>query len=866
VFSGSRGAGSNPSTAGSASGGNGAANQLNLRNVGITRTLVLMDGLRIPPTLFNGAVDVDLVPQMLVQRVDVVTGGVSAVYGSDAVSGVVNYVINKNFNGLRVEGSGGISEYGDARQMEIGGAYGTKIGDNGHFEASYQFRDSGGILRRSDRPWMNLVGVGGNGTTVPYNLYTNVRQTQFPAGGRIISGAGSLNGQVFSSNGVLSPFVNGTTIPGTTAFQVGGDGGTWDSSLLQPYRAHQLFARYDHTLSDSLKAHVQLSGNFKTNELYAEYARIDGATIRADNPFLSQTIRNQLTPGSTFVYRQTLSEGRDTRQYTVSNSGQWVANAGVEGAVGGFDWALDYVHGQTLLRTRVSNNLNQQRLAAALDAVDVGGGVIKCYAATQSATAAAYADCIPLNPFGPTAASTSNNAYDYIFGTTNYRALTKMDDISGNISGSPFSTWAGDVNVAVAAEWRRLSFKAKSDATAADFTTCTGLRYNCTGSPQTQYFITLPNQFRVSQTVAEVAGEVNVPLLKDSAIGSFNVNGAVRYTRYNTSGNYTTWKLGADWELTDTLRFRGTISRDIRAPTLYELYSEPFFVNVTATDRFPGSTAGNPVVPSINISNPNLKAEVAKTITGGVVWKPIPQLSIALDGYQIQIDDAIQQINGGDDVVQAACYASAPTYDSPFCALQTRKDGIFSTTSPITAVYSKLFNIAQTKTWGADLEVNFNSSLFGRAFNARVLAAYQPHLWFRQPGINPRDQAGAAFGPTGFAATPTVRLTGFVRFKPTDRLTVDIMQRWRNAMKISNDGVWAPGANRMGPFATTNLNLTWAVDGGYEFFVNVQNVFDATPPIGGFTGNGNRAGLRDGYAVGDDVRGRFWTAGFKIKM
>ena len=109
VFSGSRGAGSNPSTGGSASGGNGSANQLNLRNMGITRTLVLMDGLRIPPTLFNGAVDVDLIPQMLVQRVDVVTGGVSAVYGSDAVSGVVNYVLDKNFNGLKAEASMGLS-------------------------------------------------------------------------------------------------------------------------------------------------------------------------------------------------------------------------------------------------------------------------------------------------------------------------------------------------------------------------------------------------------------------------------------------------------------------------------------------------------------------------------------------------------------------------------------------------------------------------------------------------------------------------------------------------------------------------------------------------------------------------------------
>ena len=107
AFSGSRGSSSNPTTIGSAAGGNGSANSLNLRNLGPTRTLVLMDGKRVPPTLFNGVVDVDIIPQALVERVDIVTGGVSAVYGSDAVSGVVNYVMNHKFEGFRADTSYG---------------------------------------------------------------------------------------------------------------------------------------------------------------------------------------------------------------------------------------------------------------------------------------------------------------------------------------------------------------------------------------------------------------------------------------------------------------------------------------------------------------------------------------------------------------------------------------------------------------------------------------------------------------------------------------------------------------------------------------------------------------------------------------
>ncbi|MCX8477830.1 MAG: TonB-dependent receptor [Sphingomonas sp.] len=863
VFSGSRGAGSNPSTGGSASGGNGSANQLNLRNLGITRTLVLMDGLRIPPTLFNGAVDVDLIPQMLVQRVDVVTGGVSAVYGSDAVSGVVNYVLDRNFNGLKAEASMGVSEYGDARQFDAGVAWGTKLGENGHFEASYQYHDGTGILRRSDRPWMDLVGVAGAGTAAnPFTLYSNLRQRDYPAGGVITTGP--LANQVFQSNGTLGAFVNGQAT-GTAALQVGGGGGDWDSSLLQPLESHQLFARGDYDFSDSVRAYVQFSGTFKQNESYAEYFRLNNVQLTSTNPFLTAAQRTALLAGgATFRLRKTMSEGEDRRQHATSDSDQWMINAGLAGKLGGgLDWQLDYIHGRATLATEVANNMNQQRLAAALDAVvNPATGQIVCQASI--ANPAAYGDCVPLNPFGP--ASESAAALNYVYGTTHYRAVTVMDDISGSVSGSPLDTWAGPLSLALSAEWRKVAFEASSDATSEDLVNCTGIRYNCAAT-QTEYFLTLPANPPVSQTVWEVAGEIDIPLLKDSAIArSLNVNGAARFTRYNTSGDYWTWKIGADWHVTDTLRFRGSWSRDIRAPTLYELFAERFVVNVVGTDLLTGQS---PTIPSINGGNPDLKAEIGKTLTGGVVWKPAQGLSIALDGYQIQVTDAILAVNGGEPSFQTACYTSGGT--SPYCDLQ-RRPGSFSDTSAAnawTAVYNGLFNISEIKTWGADLEINYGGHLFGRPLAVRLLGAYQPHLWFRQPNVASRDQAGAAFGPVGFAATPTVRLTGFVHFEPVEHFSIDILQRWRNALKLQNEGIFAKGSNHMDAFGTTGINLAWDAPtkfGEMQFYLNVQNVFDADPPVGAFTGNGTRAGLRDGYAAGDDVRGRYWTAGLKLKM
>ena len=860
AFAGSRGAGSNPTTTGSASGGNGSANQLNLRNLGITRTLILMDGLRIPPTLFNGATDVDLVPQMLVDRVDIVTGGVSAVYGSDAVSGVVNYVIDRDFDGLKVNGSYGVAaEYGDAAQTDIGIAVGKDLSDRVHFLGSYQYHDFEGILRRSDRPWMNQWGVTGAGTDAnPYVNQNNLRQANYPFGGWITSG--TLAGQSFRTDGVLAPFVAGDST-GTSAIQVGGDGGYYDSSLLQPLEAHQLFGRFDIDLDGSLKAFVQLSGNLKTNENFQDYPLLNNVTISSTNAFLDPAYQATLAAASesTFSYRQMLDQV--PRVNGVSESDQWVFVAGLEGQLSTFNWSTSYVHGRSELDTALNNNINNARLAAALDAVvDPGSGNIVCYSALQNPSL--YSDCSPLNVFGPSAASAQ--AINYITGTTNYSALTETDDISAVISGPIFSTWAGPVNAALSAEWREISFKADSDAQPSDLSDCTDIRYNCSASAS-EYRLTLPTQDKISQSVSEAAIEVDVPLISGAAfMDALNLSGAVRYTDYDTSGAYTTWKLGLDAQITDSLRFRVTRSRDIRAPNLYELFSEISIVPVIGTDLLTGVS---PQIPSINGGNPDLKAEIGNTLTGGVIWKPVSNLTVSLDVFDIEVNDAVLSVNGGEPAFQAACYDSGGT--SPYCSLQERPNGFTDTSASNawTAVYNRLFNIGVIDTYGADLEVSYSGEVFNRPLGIRFLGTYQPHLYFRQPNVTERDQGGAAFGPIGFAATPTKRILLVASYEPVDNVRVDVMQKWRNEMKI--DGT--PGRtwenNSLDAFQTTSVNLaydTHFAGSDVTLYLNVNNLFDAEPPGGTYVGNGTRAGLRDGYATTDDPRGRYVTVGFKL--
>lgn len=286
-----------------------------------------------------------------------------------------------------------------------------------------------------------------------------------------------------------------------------------------------------------------------------------------------------------------------------------------------------------------------------------------------------------------------------------------------------------------------------------------------------------------------------------------------------------------------------------------------------ALDLYTNTT---PTVSNPNYSNPNLTAEIGNTLTGGVVLKPLDGLSFAVDAYQIKISDAITQLSGQTAELQLACYASGGT--SPYCALQSRPFGINGNQTAANQVSSwvnQQLNISEIETWGVDFETNYSGTLFSRPLNIRLLSAWQPHIYFRQPGIADVDQGGVAFGASGYSATPSVRLTGYVRFQPVENITIDVTERWRNAMKLGTDVSGVITNNKVAAFGTTAVNIAFDVPdtrGDFQFYFNVQNLFNAMPPIAGFVGNGTRAGLRDGFALGDDPRGRTFTGGVRLKF
>jgi outer membrane receptor protein involved in Fe transport len=878
IFAGSRGQGanSNPSINGGIGGGNGVANQMNMRNLGTTRNLILFDGMRIPATTFAGIVDLDLIPQNLVQRVDMVTGGVSAVYGSDAVTGVINFITNRNFDGVKAHGSYGLSARGDGDQFDAGIAGGKSLfGGRGHLIGSYEYRDDMGADRKSSRSWNQDQSAGGLGTAAnPYFLVTGARNPTSTFGGRINNNA--LSGYSFVTDGAAAtPQVLGAAT-GNNNVRIGGDGVFGDVMLKGGLKSHQLFGRLDFDFTDDVHGNVVAAANLKTNEIWDAFVTLQPGTtvLSRDNAFLPAATRTAMPVAQTTFQLSKQFYDYALRYHVNPDSDQLFFAAGLDGKLGDYKWDVALWRGDSKLTTNVHNNINQEKLAAALDAVAGPNGTAVC------ASANIRPDCVPLNPFGPTAYSQAS--MDYFLDDNVFVANTVMDAANAAITGAPFGTWAGPVNMALSGEWRKVSYSSTSDHPPDLFANCAGLTRNCTASGPTQtilYRSTLPNRSKVSQTVKEAAFEFDAPLLNGVALAQqLNLNGAVRRTSYDTSGDYTSWKAGLDWHVNDQLRFRATRSRDIRAPNLFDIASSTTNVPQTInTDPLTGVNSTNQI-PGPNVANPDLVAEIGQTTTAGIVWKPdaLSGLSVALDWYYIKIEDAINTVQGFQAGVQAACadaIRAGGNGSNFYCSLQSRAPslvrgaGVYAVNGPLpTAFYTTQYNLGSITTKGADLEVNYQRRILDRPFRARLLVSYQPHLLFSiLPGTPVIDAAGFVSGPVAASLpTPVWRTSMFLGYDPSERLAVDVLYRWRSSLGMSSNPAvfWN---YEVPSHDTTNLNLAYKMGelsgaGRSEVFVNLSNLFDQGPPL--LPGTGTPGGF-GGWPASDDWIGRYVTVGFR---
>ena len=849
-----------PSTAGSSgTGQNGnGGNFLNLRALLPARTLTLLNGRRaVSSNLFTGATDVNLFPQILISRVDVVTGGASAAYGSDAVAGVVNFVLDTKFTGLKGEIQGGTSSRHDGDSYHGGLAYGGDYaGGRGHLVASLEYNHLDGIRAGSDRSWDAAGwGITQNANAPPSQvIIRDVRASNSSYGGFITSGP--LAGQTFNPDGTLRPFVFGTNRTATS--MSGGEGVSSRTNLTTDLTTNTAFAYTDFELNDNWTAFAEGEFSEVRTKFPSAVSGVSNATIFSDNAFLPAAVRAQMaTLGvSSFGFNR---GGRDLGFVFVDTlNDTWRGVIGLNGKLGE-KWAtsLYYERSEGRVRLRTSNDPIQVNIYNAVDAVrNPATGQIVC----RTTLTNPGNGCVPINLFGEGAPSAA--AIDYIRDTSYARLTTTQDVLSADIRGELFSTWAGPIGVAAGGEYRKETAEQVTDPISSSINDGTGIRgfpASLQGSPG-GFILTNPQPIKGEYDIREAFAEAVVPLLRDvTMVKSLDLNGAVRYADYSSAGGVTTWKVGLSYQPIEDLRLRATRSRDIRAPNIAELFTAGQ-QTIGLTVRDPSRGGATVPVTRRATGNPDLVPEKADTTTFGVVYQPswLRGFSASIDAFDISIDGAIAVL--GLQQIVDFCAAG----DQDLCALVVRNpDG------SINSIISPNLNLNKLKTNGVDLEASYRTdlaSLGGRwsgTLTLRALATHVSHLKTTSSGVT-IDRAGQVGLPGGvpewtatFSATyQNGPLSLYVQDRYIDDGLYDV---------TLTPALLAPAQNKIKSINYVDLTARYRFErlgGDYEAFATVNNLFDQDPRI---SPNGATLTPRAANSQLYDFIGRYYTVGLKFR-
>jgi len=808
---------------------NTAARTMDLRGLGDSRTLVLVDGRRFVPSSELGTVDLNAVPSSLVERAEVVTGGASAAYGANAVAGVVNLILDTEYEGIKGSASFGITEQGDAETWEITGAFGTSFaGGRGHFVIGGEYVDEKTAGDAFSRDWSDgstnlLTNPGwssdpdlGNG--LPRTLLLdNVVQIHNEGG---VIQSGPLGGTQFDAEtGLPRPFLFGELVSGIVMLR---NDPTDPRSFLTEGVPLKTANRHL-----SLLAH----GSFEVNdalELFAElsYARVRGGPTRGsdsyifnmpialDNAFMPEATRTAaLAAGITgFNISKLFREIGHTDGISVNNIYRGVVGAR-GGITDGWSWDAYYQYGRTDGRLDIYNLREEAKFRLAVDAVRTPDGTIVC----RSTLADPGNGCVPFNVFGANRGSPEAVAYVTGDGWATRRITQHV--AAFNVRGVLAQGWAGPIAAAFGAEYRRDRSRGDADAVSI-----------ASGWNSNSAFPLPPG----GDNTIEGYAEVSLPLLDESPVGDATVDGAIRQTHTRDTGDSTTWKLGLVYEPLPDIMVRVTRSHDIRAPSELELSTVSNTVNLPVND----GERGTYYVSLTSGGNPKLQNEIADTFTAGLVLTPgfFQGFRFSVDYYDIKVKKAVAILTGQNTVDTCAAGNQA------VCQFIIRgPDGL------IQEVISTYQNLGQLHSEGLEFVGEYRVPLWGGTLGISANATYTIEL-------STVDAVGFETRYDGWTGNPGTVQSVF----GVPKWRGDALVTWSNdRFSLSAHGRYVgpgvydpakigPGQKGYSPYLenSTNYNSVdsrtyWDLTASFDLFADdrrlevfgaIFNLFDTDPP------------------------------------
>ena len=854
-------------------------NTVDLRNLGTARTLILVNGRRhVGGSAGSPTVDVSMIPVSLVERVEVVTGGAAAAYGSEAISGVINFIMKDDFEGVELN-----TRYGSSDGVDGGGA---------------------------DEQDISIL-VGGNfggerGNAVIYAGYSdrgilNSRDRDISANDAVNSSFGP-KGVFFVPEDVNDPVIrddDGNIISGTPGFFATLDEGT--GSFLKPFNnAEDGFNRNQRRIIRVPSTRVQVNANinYELNSranLFTEvaynqlesFSRLEpifagqfisvgnlaaNIDMPIDNPFMPDDLRDEI------LRRDPDTELITMRRRMVELGGRTsdVQRRVFRGAMGlngeltdTLDYEVYYQYGNFGQDQTNGGVFNTKNFYDALRAEPDGQGGFQC-----SDSFARGLGCVPINVFGP--GTITDEMLGWVGVDSQVTSRMSQQVVSASVSGYPVELWAGDLGLAVGYEWREEKSKFNSDSLAQSGLTSGNTTPNTVG----EYDV---NEFFI---------EAIVPLLSDAPAAEYlGLELAYRLSDYSTIGDADAYKVSLDWQPFDDLRVRGGVSTAVRAPFIDELFdpgSETFrnFVDPCALGgvggpsasglpndvyetqtaavqancaQIPGTATLDPFALNIRSAgglaagNPNLEEESSDATTIGFVYTPsyVEGLSVTLDYFEINVDKAISSFTAQTTVDQCVRQPSFP--NNPFCDLIQR--------DPVTGLVLRIdalaINVAEFEATGVDFSINYAMEVGPGDLRLNLFGTHSMSNDFIPfAGGNVVDSQGEIGVPDWKANLNASYLLDDWSFAWTTR--------YIDGVNIENDQL-ALGTISSYVYNDVQARYHFGDNNQFTAFVGIENVFDKEPPFLGQGIPGDVTGTNTAADVYDAIR-RFWYLGFNANF